>query len=150
MHGVGCNGKVHEFITKRSDHIQVCDLSVNYLATESLSQDGVLYKRLMHINEMAQWPWPWAVALMTMSLVQCINVVPWHCPVQEDCDPSQEHTLVGTDPGFSTVVSTLPAVCKTFDLTKFPEKSYKIGIALNVISETFRHENQRSVKLNLP
>ena len=44
-----------------SDHIQARGVSVDYLATDSLSQNEVLYKRLMYINEMTLWPWPWAI-----------------------------------------------------------------------------------------
>ena len=40
------------------------------------AQDVVLYKRLMHINEMTLRPLPWTTALMTLALVQCINVIP--------------------------------------------------------------------------
>ena len=73
MHCVVCSGKVCEF-TKRLHWITyrpvVCLLTI--------CQDGVLYKRLMDINEMALRPWPWAMTLITLAaLIQVSNVILW-------------------------------------------------------------------------
>ena len=50
MHGVGYKGKLRGFIRKRIHQITYKP------ALRTLSQDGVLYKRPMHINEITFWP----------------------------------------------------------------------------------------------
>ena len=39
------------------------------------SQDGILYKRFMHNNEIDQMALTLGMALMTLALVQCINMI---------------------------------------------------------------------------
>ena len=61
---------MREFISKRIHRkLTTSELRV-------LSQDRVLYKRLMHINEIVQTALNLGTALITLVLVQCINVIP--------------------------------------------------------------------------
>ena len=52
----------------------VCLLTTSELRV--LSQDGVLHKRLMHINDIGQTALNLGMALKTLVLIQCINVIP--------------------------------------------------------------------------
>ena len=45
------------------DRIDTYRPVVCWLTESALSRKGIIYKRLMQINEMARWPWPWGTAL---------------------------------------------------------------------------------------